>query len=263
LWSAAALDSAPHVVAQIHADHVAAGAQVLTANTFRTNRRALAKANMAERAGELTQRAVALARVAAPPGVRVAGSMAPVEDCYSPELVPDLATLIREHTELAQNLFTAGVDVFLVETMNTVIEAYAAVTAVRAVSADAPLWVSFTLGADNRLLSGETFKAALLAVATFDPAVVLINCIPVAQGVAALRDLSSARDSLQLSMPFGIYANVGHVDDTVGWTLTDAVSPQAYADAARQWRMLGASIIGGCCGTTPEHVRAVANSASN
>jgi S-methylmethionine-dependent homocysteine/selenocysteine methylase len=51
---------------------------------------------------------------------------------------------------------------------------------------------------------------------------------------------------------------VGHVDDEVGWTLTHAVSPSAYAEAAREWQSLGATIIGGCCGTMPEHIAAVA-----
>jgi len=50
---------------------------------------------------------------------------------------------------------------------------------------------------------------------------------------------------------------VGHVDDEVGWTLTDAVSPAAYATAAREWLALGASLIGGCCGTTPAHTAAL------
>ena len=254
LWSAAALESAPDVVAQIHADYVAAGATVLTANTFRTNTRALAKAGIAQRARDLTFKAVALARraaAAAGGGVRVAGSLAPVEDCYMPELAPAVEALDIEHGELARNLADAGVDLMLIETMNSVREAVAAARA--AASTGKPLWVSFTLGADGALLSGETLTSAVAAVRPFRPEAVLVNCVPVAQIAAALSDLRMAADGLI----YGAYGNVGHIDDTVGWTLTDAVTPEQYAAAAQGWRAQGAGIIGGCCGTHPGHIRAL------
>ncbi len=255
LWSAAALDSSPDVVAQIHADYVAAGATVLTANTFRTNTRALAKAGIAHRARELTFKAVALARQTADAAggrVRVAGSMAPVEDCYMPELAPSTADMDAEHGALARNLADAGVDFMLIETMNTVREAVAAAGA--AASTGKPLWVSFTLGEDGALLSGESLASAVAAVRPFQPEAVLINCVPVAQIAAGLSELRAAAGGLR----YGAYGNVGHVDDTVGWTLTDAVTPEQYAKAAQGWRSHGASIIGGCCGTHPGHIRAIA-----
>jgi len=259
LWSAIALDAAPDVVEQIHRDYLDAGADMLTANTFRTNIRALAKAGIAHRARELTFRAVELARRAitasrhtGAPSAKVAGSIAPVEDCYSPHLVPGDAELAEEHAMLASNLADAGVDLILVETQNTIREAVAAARAARATGK--PLWVSFTLDGQNRLLSGESLSDAVQAVMPFAPQAVLVNCIPVRQVAAALKLLRSA------ALPdvlVGAYANVGHVDETIGWTLTNAVSPGAYAQAAREWRDLGATIIGGCCGTTPEHVAAL------
>lgn len=255
LWSAAALDSAPDIVAQIHADYVAAGATVLTANTFRTNTRALAKGGIAHRARDLNFKAVALARQAASAAggsVRVAGSMAPVEDCYTPGLVPAAAELDTEHGALARTLADAGVDLLLIETMNTVREAVSAARA--AARTGKPLWVSFTLGEDGALLSGESLSSAVAAVRPFQPQAVLVNCVPVAQIAAALTQLLVTAEGL----PFGVYGNVGHVDDTVGWTLTDAVTPEQYAKAARGWRAQGASIIGGCCGTHPGHIRAIA-----
>jgi S-methylmethionine-dependent homocysteine/selenocysteine methylase len=262
LWSAIALDNAPDTVRQIHADYIAAGADILTANTFRTNTRALGKAGIAHRAHELTQRAVSLARDAACGRARVAGSIAPVEDCYTPDLVPTEAELAREHGELAAALASAGVDLMLVETMNTAREAAAACAAAHATGR--PLWVSFTLGADNHLLSGESLAAAVAAVSRFAPEAVLVNCIPVAQCESALGVLSHALSAagLAASTRFGAYGNVGHVDDAVGWTLTNAVTPEAYALAAQRWCALGASIIGGCCGTTPAHIAALASLAA-
>jgi homocysteine S-methyltransferase len=265
LWSAIALDSAPEVVEQIHIDYLNAGAQVITTNTFRTNVRALSKAGIAHRARELTFRAIELARnatetvrrgesekVSASLPFSVAGSIAPVEDCYSPELVPSEAELNAEHTILARNLAEAGVDLILVETMNTIREAVAATHAAH--STGKPLWVSFTLGADNQLLSGETLHDAVNAVMPFAPQSVLVNCIPVAQIIPALTVLKKAVDG---RCEIGAYGNVGHVDDVVGWTLTDAVSPAAYAEATKTWHEIGAGVIGGCCGTTPAHIAAL------
>ena len=252
LWSAKALIDAPDVVAQIHSDYVAAGAQVLTSNTFRTNVRALSKANLGHRARELTFTAVALARQAAQAGanVKVAGSLAPVEDCYSPNLVPSEAELDAEHGELACNLADAGCDFILVETMNTIREAVAGAKA--AATTGLPFWVSFTLDVHNNLVSGESIDDAVRAILPLKPQAMLVNCIPVAQVSGALGLLRAALDGSNI--PFGAYGNVGHVDDEVGWTLTHAVSPAAYAEAAQDWQNLGASIIGGCCGTLPAHI---------
>jgi len=217
--------------------------------------------NIAHRARELTFEAVALARGAilrsgTRAHIRIAGSIAPVEDCYSPELVPDDAAIRREHQILAGNLADAGVDLMLCETHNTVREAVAAAQAAQATGL--PLWVSFTLGADHALLSGEALHDAAQAVLPYKPEAILVNCIPVAHVSGALRLLGQG---VPPGMTIGAYGNVGHVDPTVGWTLTDAVTPHAYAEASREWRQLGATIIGGCCGTMPAHIQAVATAA--
>lgn len=253
LWSAKALIDAPEIVARIHADYAAAGAQVLTTNTFRTNRRTLDRAGLGNRMRELTHTAVNLAKAVGTPGLRVAGSLAPVEDCYTPELVPSQAELDAEHRELAHYLAEAGCDLLLVETMNMIREAVAAASA--ATATGLPVWVSFTLNADHALISSESLHEAVQAVLPYQPQAILINCIPVAQVSAALSILRAATPA---SIPIGAYANVGHVDDEVGWTLTHAVSPADYAEAMQAWRMLGATIIGGCCGTGPEHIQAIA-----
>ena len=124
LWSARALMDDPARVSQIHSDYAAAGAELLTANTFRTQRRTLARAGLGNRAAELSREAVRLARKAANdagPGrtIWIAGSAAPLEDCYRPDLVPGADELEREHAEHAENLAAAGVDAILVETMNS------------------------------------------------------------------------------------------------------------------------------------------------
>ena len=113
LWSARALIVAPNVVQQIHRDYLDAGTDILTTNTFRTHRRTLTRAGIGvrERTHELTQLAVQLARDAIEQSGRtayVAGSMSPLEDCYSPQLVPPDDELRAEHLEMAQDLADAG-----------------------------------------------------------------------------------------------------------------------------------------------------------
>jgi len=92
------------------------------------------------------------------------------------------------------------------------------------------------------------------ALRSINPVVILINCVPLAYIDRAFAELRAAH-----SGPIGLYANVGHADDQVGWTLTDDVLPDAYARHAQQWALQGAAIIGGCCGTTPDHIAAMKN----
>jgi S-methylmethionine-dependent homocysteine/selenocysteine methylase len=268
LWSARALIEQPQIVQAIHADYVDAGADIITTNTFRTHRRTLDRAGQFDRARELTQLAVCLAREAANRSDRpifIAGSMSPLEDCYSPRLVPPDDELRREHAEMARDLAEAGCDLLLVETVNTIREAFIAAEAAR--STGLPVCVSFVVGPGGRppddptvvgsrealtLLSGESIEAAVQALQALRPAALLINCVPLKLIDRAFDRLRAASDR-----PVGLYANVGHADDQKGWTLTDDVQPLAYAEQARQWLKQGAAIVGGCCGTTPAHIAAV------
>ena len=249
LWSTAALLHMPEIVQQVHADYVAAGAEVVTANTFRTHARSLVAAGLADRAAVLTQRAVAIARAAADGHAWVAGSQAPLEDCYSPELVPDDDTLRREHTQMAHNLAAAAVDLILVETHNTIREAVAATQA--ATATGLPTLVSFVCRADGRLLSGETIAAAAQAVLRFNPDGLLINCGPAPTLHAPLAALHATAPKVA----FGAYGNTSIQNSDASWTDTDATDPATYTRYTQQWVALGATFIGGCCGTTPAHIR--------
>ncbi len=209
---------------------------------------------MGDRAGELTVQAVHLAREAALNAdhpVWVAGSQSPVEDCYTPHAVPDEATLAVAHAEIAELLAAAGVDLILVETQNTIREAVAAARA--ASQTGLPVLVSFVCGSNARLLSGETLIDAATAVLPFQPAGILVNCLPVATVPAAIAELKT----LLPDLPWGAYANAGCHDEQQGWIATPMQHPANYAAEAMKWRAAGAALIGGCCGTTPEHIRQI------
>jgi len=262
LWSARALLSHPEVVVAIHRDYVAAGADLIVANTFRTNPRVLAAAGLEPRGGELNGRAVALAREGVRAGldvsddggprrnVLVAASVAPVEDCYCPERVPDKATLAREHRQMANWLATTDADLVWIETMNTVREARAAAGAVA--ERHLPFAVSFVTRSDGALLSGEPLAEAVAAVEPFQPLAVGLNCVPptgLTENLRRLRDLTSR--------PLAAYGHIGNPDPISGWAFSESTTPTDYAQHAEEWCEIGATVVGGCCGTTPAHIAEV------
>jgi S-methylmethionine-dependent homocysteine/selenocysteine methylase len=252
LWSADALLRAPALVQRIHRDYAEAGAEAITANTFRTQRRTLARNGLGDRAAELTALAVRLAREAcanAASSPLVLGSDPPLEDCYRPDLVPDDAALASEHAEHCANLAAAGVDAILCETHNSAREACAAARA--AIETGLPVLVSFVCWKGATLLSGERLADAVEAVRTLGPAALLVNCLPASNVMACLPVLAGA------GLPFGAYANLGAPDDESGFRRSESLSPRGFAAAAAVWVAAGARLVGGCCGTTPAHIEAI------
>ena len=262
LWSANALLVHPEVVLQIHKEYFEAGADIITTNTFRTTRRTMKRANLPDRSKQLTATAVALARRAreavADRRVLIAGSMAPLEDCYRPDLVPSDTELKDEHTELAERLAEGGVDFILIETMNTVREAYAACAAAGATGKE--VVVSFVCDKEGNLLGGEPLAEAVKTIAELDPVGFSINCVSPRYLKAALSNLKSVISSRRSPFFIAAYGNVGQPEsDLLGWEFTHDTSEDEYAIHAREWVRMGAAIVGGCCGTTPGYVRAVAS----
>ena len=254
LWSARALLEAPELVLTIHRENVAAGAELLTANTFRTHRRTLEKEGRGDRAAELTWSAVALARRAAGEAGRrpvfVAGSLSPLEDCYRPDLVPDPGALEREHGEQARSLASAGADAILVETQNNIAELVAAVRAAKATGL--PVVASMITDGEGRLLSGESIGEAAAALAPLEPDAAGINCVPAESLRADLRRLAAALPG----SPLAAYGNLGKPGAKLG-QFTRELSPEDYARVASGWLEAAAHMVGGCCGTTPTHTAAL------
>jgi len=277
LWSTHALLEAPECVAGIHAAYLAAGAEIVTANTFRTQRRTLARAGLGDADGRLTRLAVELARAAlaataataaedmrkaanaattrtpAPPAPRgrwVAGSLPPLEDCYRPDLVPGESELAREHGRQADLLGEAGVDLILIETMNTAREAGAAARA--AARTGLPFAVGFVAWDGARLLSGESLAEAARAALDAGAAVVGVNCLPIANLGACLAGLSP------LPAPLLVSPNLGQPEPETGFARDASNDARAFPAAFGGWLERGGGLVGGCCGTTPAHVAALA-----
>ncbi len=254
LWSARALIENPELVLAIHRDEVAAGAEILTANTFRTHRRTLAKEGLKDRSAELTRTAVILAREASRSAGRpvfVAGSLSPLEDCYRPDLAPPGEALEREHATQARALAAAGVDLILVETQNTIRELSAATRWAR--DTGLPVIASMITDGEGRLLSGEPIEEAAASLASLKIDVLSINCVPARRLAADLARLASAAPGV----PLAAYGNLGRPTAEDARIFTEDVAPEEYAALAREWVALGARIVGGCCGTTSAHTAAL------
>jgi S-methylmethionine-dependent homocysteine/selenocysteine methylase len=250
LWSANALttDAGLKVLRQIHLDYLNAGADIITTNTFRTNRRVLA--GKGHSAGELTKRAVATALEAVAEfgnPAQVAGSLASLEDCYRPDLVPTADECHAEHSERIQHLVEAGVDLLLIETMNSIQEAV--IAAKIATGTGRPTWVSFVCDSEGLILSGESLAVAADRLLPLGVRALGVNCGPVH---TLAKPLAELRAKCGPDFPLIAYGNIGHADEEQGWINTDSVNPESYLQYAQTWP---AQIVGGCCGSTPEHIR--------
>ena len=251
LWSGAAPLEMRELLFQVHREYAEAGADVLTTCTFRTTRRVFERAGRP--AGEWSRAAraaVETAREAAGDSSIVAGSVAPLEDCFVPSAAPSGAAAESEHFELCSLLAEAGVDVLWLETFGTLGELRAAMRAAIAASKRRiPFAVSVTTDRQGNLISGEPSAHALEAAANFGAAAFCINCIPPGHVRAVLPLVHGIH-----GLPVGVYANLGIPENTQDWRGSAHLTPSEYAAEAARW---GADIVGACCGATPAHIRAL------
>jgi methionine synthase I (cobalamin-dependent) len=253
LWSANALlnDHDAKILQDIHENYLRAGADIITTNTFRTHRRALAPSGNTDRALELTRRAVDIARaaIANVPSDKprfIAGSISTLEDCYRPDLVPPDDELRAEHLERIRHLVASGVDLILIETINTIREAV--IMAKLATATGVPVVVSFVCGRDGKILSGETLTEAANQLLPLGICAIGVNCGPTPNLAKPLAELEKACGK---DFPLIAYGNIGYADEKEGWVNTDSENPNVYCEHAQHWPV---KIAGGCCGTTPEHI---------
>ena len=244
----------PDEIMRLEWDFIQAGAQIVLTCTFGANPFRLNEAGFAERSIEINHRAVELARKAAQDlPVFIAGSIGPLGKLLKPygPILPDEA--VSAYMEQAQILTDAGVDLLVIETQFDLNEATAAVRAAHAVS-DLPLVVSFSYDRGTRTMMGvnPTKMAAALQELSVD--VLGINCgRSLEDNYKALLEL---RQATQLPIWFKPNAGLPEVDEMGNTRYT--LAPNSMAEQTPAWIAAGASIIGGCCGTTPDHLHAIA-----
>ena len=252
-WSALASLTHYEQLRTIHADYIAAGADVITTNTFATTRFVLEAAGHRDDFRLINARAVAAAREARDRSgreVAIAGSISCLPPRFDVHAYPDERTERAAYLELAETLAEAGVDLLVLEMLQETHHAPLACAAAGAVGLPVWLGVSCRLGAGSALVGFDfplvPLRECLAAVLPFTPAGVNVMHSPVTAIEPALREVR-ARWPGRL----GVYPEIG--DGT-----PHSVSPDGLAAQARDWIACGAQIVGGCCGTTPEHIRALA-----
>ncbi|MEE9161860.1 MAG: homocysteine S-methyltransferase family protein [Candidatus Neomarinimicrobiota bacterium] len=256
LWSAAALKTAPHVIRDIHRDYREAGAQILTANTFRTTPFTYRltgqnKTTARDSARSATRQAVSLAREAAADLALVAGSLAPVGDCYDPAAYPGDTEARENYGQLAPWLAEDGADLLLLETQVTLQEARIALEA--AAATGLPVLVSYLVDLRLRLWDGTPLPAAVQLAEHAGAHGVLVNCVTLPVAAAAVEALAT-----MARLPFGVYANAGRSQPSTEGVIEELLPDDDFVAAAARWVTAGARFIGGCCGTTPATIESLA-----
>ncbi len=242
----------PDLVRAAHRAYLEAGAEAIETNTFQGSSIALAHYGLGARAREINLAAAARAREAAGENVPVAGSVGPTSAILEPygDLEPSAAQASFE--EQVRALADGGVDFFIVETFTALEEARLAVAA--AVATGLPVAASMSFDPNGHTIFGVTPQQAAKGLAEAGAEVVGANC-----GTVSPEDmigiLAQFREATEL--PLIAQPNAGRPQRT-GDTVVFPEPPETFAQAAPRFRELGARIIGGCCGTTPAHIKAVA-----
>lgn len=252
LWSAQVILDNPNLVKEIHRDYIKNGASIIVTNTFRTTKRTFRKVGLEDKARGVTILACKLAKEAVEledENVLIAGSMAPLEDCYSPELVPLEKELKKEHLEYAQNLKKGGVDFLFLETMISLREINAGLEAAKKVML--PVAVSLCCNDKGELLSGESLEEVVKLVSKYDPLFIALNCMNIKTITKLMKKLKKLTN-----LPIGAYGQGdGEPDDDEGWRFTRDKGVKIYLNEAKNWLKDGVQVIGGCCGTNPEYIK--------
>ncbi|MBK9262760.1 MAG: bifunctional homocysteine S-methyltransferase/methylenetetrahydrofolate reductase [Polyangiaceae bacterium] len=246
----------PELVLRIHEDYVRAGAQVVETNTFGANRVRLARHGFSDRVAELNIAAARLARQAVGERGFVAGAIGPTGHVLAPFGDDDRARVRDAFREQTEALVLGGADVIMIETMRQPEELFLAIEGVRlAVGDSLPLIAQVSVDTELMLADGTPIAEAGARLRDAGCDVIGVNCCDGPQVV-----LSAIEKLVPLGVPLAAIPNAGlprRVDDRYMYVST----PEYFGVFARRFCKLGVRLVGGCCGTTPEHVRRIAAAA--
>lgn len=250
--------TAPHLILKIHTDYVAAGARIIETNTFQANRVRLKKYGLEHEVEAINRTAVEIASRARRENTIVAGSMGPIlATTKDDELEPD--EVMKAYIEQAEALVKAKCDLVIVETFTEITDISAAISAVRSVSKDIPLIAAMTFVDEERTPRGTTLAAFADKIGGNDDVDLLgINC-----GRGPLWNLRVTERICKLTeKKLAVFTNAG-MPEYVDGRFMYLTTPEYFRDILKRMVLAGANIVGGCCGTGPEHIRAAAEFAVN
>jgi methionine synthase / methylenetetrahydrofolate reductase (NADH) len=239
----------PDLVAEVHQGYIRAGADVVETNTFGANRVKLGAFGLAERVAALNTQGARIARHAAREGAYVAGALGPLGIRIEPWGKTGVDEAEEYFREQASALHQGGVDLFVLETFRDVNEIGAAIRAVRSVCA-LPIVAQVTTEEDGNSLDGAAPEAFVPALEQLGASLVGVNC---SVGPAAMLE-TVERMARVASVPLSAQPNAGRPREVEGRNIY-LCSPEYMASYARRFIGQGVRLVGGCCGTTPEHIR--------
>ena len=243
----------PDLVRGIHAAYRDAGAQVLETNSFGASRTRLAQYGLGEQAGEINRRAAELAREAAGSEILVAGAVGPLGIRLEPYGPTSREEARQVFAEQMTALKAGGVDCFVLETFSDIEELHQALLAAGDVDATMPVIAQATLGQDLRTAYGASPEDLARSLTDWGADIIGLNCSVGPQAILEAVERMAAVTDIKLSAQ----PNAG-MPREVGGRRMYMASPEYMASYARHLVQAGARVIGGCCGTTPEHIAAMA-----
>jgi methionine synthase I (cobalamin-dependent) len=260
--------SRPDVIRALHEDYITAGADVITTNTFQLTRRAILnhfkdEAHMnhigapgiGDKAPKQLRAAVELCKEArrnkGKSNVAIAGAITTLEWCFRPDMAPTADQAVTEYRETVDVLKDVGADLILLETMNNTAETATAVKVCN--EAGIPVWTAFVCDNHGDLLNGEPVEKTVDVLQPLKPDVIMLNCAPPTDIDAGMTRLVPHSNRIAT----GAYPHIGRFNPPE-WMFTDEYPPDRYVQFCEKWANLGARVLGGCCGTTPDHIAALA-----
>jgi homocysteine S-methyltransferase len=248
--------SQPGLVEAVHRDYLAAGAELIETNTFGANAIRLASHGLEDRARLIARQGVKVARnareIAGSPAF-VAGSMGPLGKHLQPFGMVTLAEAEAAFRSQAEGLLEGGLDVFMLETYQDLNEILVAIRVVRELTREIPIVAQMTFGLDGKTRYGHTPELVARALRQAGADVIGVNCgVGPQPALEVLEDLVAAAGET----PVSVMPNAGLPQFLLG-RYVYLSSPEYFAEFAARAVAIGARLVGGCCGTTPAHVRAM------
>lgn len=248
----------PDIIRKIHEQYLDAGAQIIETNTFGGNRIKLREWGLENRLVELNTAGIMLAKeMAQRYGALVAASVGPTGKLVQPVGDFSFDEAYETFYEQIKVLSEAGADIILIETMSVLNEARAAILAAKAAT-DKPVMCSMTFDQTGRTLSGTDVETAAIVLSSLGVDAVGINC-----SLGPREMIPLVQKMVKVSrVPVFVQPNAG-LPTVEGNNVVYPVTPEEYSDSCKLFAQAGASIIGGCCGTTPMHIKKMVQSGLN